>query len=306
MTGPDLRGCLDAAGSVFFVGESTLQQLASLWEQHAHAQRFHWPSHISRPREYAVRHHNVVTMEMHGTELVLRHGLRDLVARAGAALVRPRAYVFLQGANDAARDGVEATAANVERFAAELLSLLRNGTLPPPKHLVLVSPPVRHYKANGGPGQVVCGNITTPAPGAAGVCAMAGGGSLVRDGAGDVAWTVARDATAFRAFGTLARRAAIARHALGVWRKTFPAINSVQIPGFKTEGGSAQPATVALPPGEVVDFEALTAPLPTDYSYDGEHYVSIHDVWRHRRGMEYAGKTMATAEAANVLADLVC
>ena len=300
VSGPDLRQCLDASGSVFFVGESTLQQLAEPWECHAHALRFHWPTHIPRLVEYSVKHHNVVAMNIHDNAAILRHGLRDLVERAGSSPLRPRAYVFLQGANDAARDSLAATVSNVERFVAELLAFLRNGSLPAPRHLVLLTPPLRHYKSNcAGPGQTVCDNATAEG------CAMTCGGELFRDGDGGIAWRVRRGLTPFRAFGTLSRRAALSRHAVGVWKATFPANNRVEIPGFKTEGGG-QPNPVLLPPGEVVDFEALTGPLPADYSYDGEHWSAVHDVWRWLRGAQYAGKNMATAEAANVLADLVC
>lgn len=53
--------------------------------------------------------------------------------------------------------------------------------------------------------------------------------------------------------------------------------------------------------------QALTAALPADYSYDGEHWVAVWDLWRHRSGRGvYEGKSMGGAELANVLANVLC
>ena len=69
--------------------------------------------------------------------------MRDL-ARRGE---RPHAYVFLQGANDAARDTLGAAVGRATSFIAQLAEGMANGSLPAPKHLVWVTSPVRQARA---------------------------------------------------------------------------------------------------------------------------------------------------------------
>ncbi|KAK3283218.1 hypothetical protein CYMTET_9076, partial [Cymbomonas tetramitiformis] len=52
-----------------------------------------------------------------------------------------------------------------------------------------------------------------------------------------------------------------------------------------------------FPDATIMDYWALTEPLPTDYNFDGEHYHCPK---------QYKCKTTANSVAANVLANLLC
>ena len=118
-----------------------------------------------------------------------------------------------------------------------------------------VTSPTRQYKWSGHPGRAVCPdgahNYKT--------CQHSfGGGDDWRMFRGEVLWEhqfVPAPVHLF--FGTLERRRAINAIAVRVMKETFPDVR-------------------------IVDYEALTASLPTDYSIDGEHWGCRMDIWKAR------------------------
>lgn len=128
--------------------------------------------------------------------------------------------------------------------------------------------PVRQYTAGGQPtpAQVVC---TRPSE-----CRTVQARQYGRDN-GEFGWGSEEGGQveeAFRTFGTLARRRHYNELVAGLWRAAFPN-------------------------ARVLDWEAITAPLPSDYCHDGEHWVTVLEVWRWYRIDPWAGHSMAGAEA---------
>jgi hypothetical protein len=305
VSGRALASCLaELPGEVHFMGESTLHQAAELMLTHVNVSGFAWPRgvHVPSPRA-AFPHDKLLSDTYHGSAALMERALGHLSSLAmrfrhaaaggtpAAGGTRPAAYVFLQGANDAARDTLEAGVVRATSFLQQLRDGIDNGTfLAPSGPIVWATAPVRQYTTGMGPGQAVCadGNATAaPAPGESrgrSACVMAYPSGAVLAPDGGVAWTVHNGDRAHTLFGTLPRRRAFNAAAVSVFRRLFPP-----------------------PQGVIVDFEALTAALPSDYSYDGEHWVAVWDVWKHRHGRGvYEGRSMAGAELANVLANVLC
>jgi len=100
---------------------------------------------------------------------------------------------------------------------------------------------------------------------------------------GELLWALRQGHNIVRTYGTLSRRAALNAYARQRFGELFPP-----------------------PQGRVVDWEALTAALPADYSHDGEHWFNTWNLRRYRQGAAYGGKSMAANELGNVLANLLC
>lgn len=131
---------------------------------------------------------------------------------------------------------------------------------------------------------------------------MVGARAWARDATGELGWktTVVPGEDAFRSFGTLGRRRAYTAAVVAAWKaaKLGGHVSSGRGPGQSGEGPPSQ--------AHVVDFEAITAGLPSDYCHDGEHWVSVLQVWMWYRVDPWAGRSAAAAEAANALANIVC
>ena len=83
-------------------------------------------------------------------------------------------------------------------------------------------------------------------------------------------------------FGTLERRRAVNAQAVRIMREHFPDV-------------------------QVVDYEALTAPLPSDYSIDGEHWGCRLDVYKGQRDTApYQCKGLGNVAVSNLIANALC
>ena len=51
----------------------------------------------------------------------------------------------------------------------------------------------------------------------------------------------------------------------------------------------------------IVDYESLTAALPSDYNYDGEHWGCPWRSWENRRGSGYSCKGLANVVVSNII-----
>ncbi len=275
VAGLQLDACLRGLGGrVHFFGESTARQLSELMALHAATAEHYWPRAFVTAE--SPTHEAIKADTYHGMSTLLERALPELHALRGASPA-PSAYVFLQGANDAARDSLAAFHARLEQFLTQLHDGMRNGSIPTPTRGVFwITAPVRHYKSGAGPGQVSC-----PDGGPASCVQSYPGHAFGPDG--EILWTQYHGDRAHRLFGTLPRRRALNARAVARFSALFPE-----------------------PAGHVVDFEALSAALPSDYCFDGEHWASVYDVWRHRKGGTYQGRSMATAELGNVLANVLC
>lgn len=109
-------------------------------------QRYHWPTHIARPGDgpYSTFHpHLKYSSRYHGTNMLFANAIPKMQALrhsvAAGRVAAPHAYVFLQGANDAARDVLAAATARVAAFIADLKQGLANGTLAQPTPMVWIT-----------------------------------------------------------------------------------------------------------------------------------------------------------------------
>jgi hypothetical protein len=55
----------------------------------------------------------------------------------------------------------------------------------------------------------------------------------------------------------------------------------------------------------IVDYESLTAALPSDYNYDGEHWGCPWRSWENRRGSGYSCKGLANVVVSNIISDFL-
>ena len=316
--GRELRACLDAfnGSRVLLLGESTLEQASDLMRMHAGMGGSYWPVGINdaTPRD-TWPHPSLEGDSYHGVSTLLARGLerlRELTRDGGKP---PAAYVLLQGANDAARDTLEAGAARVADFLTQLRDGIADGSIAKPlRGVIWATAPVRHYTAGAGPGQAECpagADASNPKD----LCVMAYPGDMVRSFEGCTAWTTHHGDQAVRTHGTLERRAAFNLHAVATFRSLFPEGHVVDFEVRHRSPCVLRCLARAVLPRCCADArchrasitQALTAALPADYSYDGEHWVAVWDLWRHRNGRGvYEGKSMGGAELANVLANVLC
>ena len=228
--GRELRACLDRfnGSRVVLLGESTLEQASDLMRMHAGVGGSYWPAGITDANPRGTWPHDALEGDgsYHGVSTLLERALprlRDATRAASAPGGKPpAAYVLLQGANDAARDTLQAGAARVEDFLAQLRDGIADGSIAKPlRGVVWATAPVRHYTAGAGPGQVECpagANTSDPVN----LCVMAYPGDMVRSFEGGTAWTTHHGDQAYRTHGTLSRRAAFNQHAVATFRRLFP------------------------------------------------------------------------------------
>ena len=226
VTGEELRGCLEGAGNIKMVGESTLGELYEILLTHMNRSSYYWPTRMAIPDArpaYSVPYlkgqgeHS----EWHGFSTMLDHGS----VRGELERFKPRVLVHMQVANDAARD----TFAEFKRRLGEYTVLLQE-LYPTPVSLprmLWVTVGARHYKAGNGPGSASCAEGTVASCRA--VTSGTGYGA-VND---TLAWRYDRAAPPMF-FGTLGRRRRFNSWAVEHMRAQFP--------------GRV----------EVIDFEAMT------------------------------------------------
>lgn len=273
-TGGALRRCMEQIqGRIKLVGESTLGQLYELLLTHMNHSAFAWPYHIDIEMardEYGwtdkIRGQGVHA-EFHGLSVVLAHAKQELLEHP------PEVIVQLQVANDAARD----TLANYTRRMGEWIGILKeleaSGRVAPRRHL-WITPAVRHYKAGNGPGMAVCPEGTVES------CVSVAHANHFVDESGETHWRTSPSQPPIF-FGTLGRRKLFNRVALRMLREAFPEI-------------------------EVVDFEAVTAALPSDYCIDGEHWGCNAKAWENRNWEPYQCKALGNVVLGEIFANTLC
>jgi hypothetical protein len=284
VSGPALQRCLSAIGRVKFVGESTLGQVYENFQQHANSSGLAWPLRSPVNEARVAFEHPLLRAQGAHSEF---HGLPTMLDKAGASHEirswRPRSVVHLQAANDAARDTLANYRQRLARYSAQLAALQAGEAVPESEaapaaalraRLVWITAPVRHYKAGNGPGSASCPEGTRES------CRAADAGTSFRHVGGDVAWTTHAAAPPLF-YGTLDRRRAFNAHAVAHMRSVFPDI-------------------------AVVDFEALTEALPSDYNMDGEHWGCNWEKWQNRHREPFQCRGLAHVTVSNILANVLC
>jgi hypothetical protein len=185
---------------------------------------------------------------------------------------KPLSIIHLQGANDAARDSFAAFEQRMDEYARLLASILGRHSNISGAQLLWITAPTRQYKAGAGPGSAVCSNGTLASCFSSGLQWEPHGETL--------AWR-RQASTPPLFFGTLDRRRMFNAHAVSKMRAAFPELH-------------------------VVDYEALTAPLPADFCIDGEHWACSYTKWAPRRRDPYQCLPVAATTLANIVANIVC
>lgn len=99
---------------------------------------------------------------------------------------------------------------------------------------------------------------------------------------GQVQWWQQRTGhTPLQFFGTIDRRRALTRIAVPMVREFFP--NAL-----------------------LIDYEALTAALPSDYCIDGEHWGCPRVAWQGRQLEPFQCKSLGNIVFANIIANIIC
>lgn len=279
-TGRALNKCVEQLGRIKFIGESTLGEALAIWQMHLNHSDFYWPQkvHIGESKVYYARLDSIRGQGQHGEF----HGMMRVEEWAIDELRTwsPDYIVMLEGANDAARDTLASFEVRMRRWLANLESNITAGLITRPKGIVYVTCPTRHYKWSGHPGRAVCPdgahNFET--------CQHTFGGSDDwRRFNGEMLWEYQSiKASVHLFFGTLERRKAVNKMAKAIMREHFKDVR-------------------------IVDYEAFTASLPTDYSIDGEHWGCRMDVWKGQREMSaYQCKGLGNTMVANLIANALC
>jgi hypothetical protein len=244
-------------GRIKFMGESTMGQVYEYFQAHMALAQHAWPRVIPIDNSRMVYAHDNMRAqgmhsEFHGLPTMLHNGqaLEEL------ASFRPAVVLHLQAANDAARDTFALYKSRLANYTDQLAAM-RNGSDARLRgealraRLLWVTAPVRHYKAGNGPGTAECKEGTLES------CRAVDSGTSFRHIAGEVAWVTHPGAPPLF-YGTLDRRRAFNAHAVAAVRAAFPDV-------------------------QVVDFEAMTEALPSDYNMDGEHWGCNYEKWQGRR-----------------------
>ena len=275
ISGARLRQCLDqpGLGNVQLAGESTLGQSFELLLAHMNASNYYWPARILEPAARLLWAHPRLrsaglASEYHGIDQMMAHTLGDLRGW------KPDVLVMLQGANDAARDSVAAFSTRLQAFLQALKEAIDAGEIAP-RRLVWATAPIRSYKTGGLPGRLSCPEGTPES-----CLAVSGGSSVLIDGT--LQWVQRpSDVKPLQFYGTIDRRRSLNRIAVERVKALFP---------------------TAL----ILDYEALTAGLPSDYCIDGEHWGCPHVAWNGRFREAYQCRSLGNIVFSNILANLIC
>lgn len=285
VTGAKLRRCFDTllAGGVRFAGESTLGEVYEAWLAHYNRSNHYWPTHYPKDarRAYPLLH------KLRGQgEHSEFHGMRFVVGGidGNGGLVQElrehpaETLVVLQGANDAARETIASFRPRLETLFRQLEEARLEGWLKL-RTLVWVTAPTRHYKPSGGPGFSQCN----------GSKCVAVRNHVEAGTSGDplwFAWDQEGRAAAEppRFYGTLARRRLLNREALRF---------------LDERGRNVASRTI------VVDYDAITAALPSDFNYDGEHWGCRYLTYHDRADSPYQCVGTANVVVANAIASVI-
>jgi len=282
VTGEKLATCLEhKLGGVRFAGESTLGEIYEAWLTHVNTSNYYWQTHF--PKDARRKYPRLDVMRGQGEHSEF-HGMPFLLGGADGSTgllhelkEHPaETLIVLEGANDAARFNLTDFGPRVEKLLNGLAKAREDGWLRL-RRLVWVTAPTRLYKPVAGPGISQCDGE---------------GCWMVRDfeeadAGGSTLWfsTVSPpNMYPPRFYGTVARREALNARAVQLVR----------------DYGSQVADEV-----HVVDYEAMTAALPSDYNYDGEHwgcrYLTYHDRWM----SPYQCVGIANVVVANAIASVL-
>ncbi len=243
VSGSALGACVAATGRIKFLGESTLGQAYDFFLSHINMSAHEWPLRLPLDDSRVLRAHPLLRAQgMHGEFHGLAAQLEDDAARKELLSWRPAVVVNMQAANDAARDTFAQYKARLANFTAMLQGVQdgSSGEAALAARLLFITIPVRHYKAGNGPGTAVCAEGTLES------CRSVYSGTAYRHVGAEVAWGT-HPAQPPLFYGTLDRRRAFNAHMVATVRDAFPG-------------------------APVIDFEAMTEALPSDFNMDGEHW----------------------------------
>jgi hypothetical protein len=281
VTGKELANCIEAHGRIKWAGESTVGEIYELFLQHSNTSAFFWPHRVEvkvAPRvafETERMRMRGFHLEFHGLSVVLSGPPREEPQiKREIEWFQPGALVSLQGANDAARDTFSEFRRRLSEYIEILTGLRQPGRVLENAPLIWMTAPTRHYKANAGPGSVVCANGTRDN-------CLSSGDHHEQRGAG-IEWITQRTGQPPRFFGTLDRRRAFNAHAVREMRRAFGDVV------------------------EIVDYEAVTAALPSDFCIDGEHWGCTWPKWAPRARWPYQCHSLGAQTIANILANVLC
>jgi hypothetical protein len=292
ITGNRLKRCLDKIGPTKFAGESTLGHIYEAFLQHMNKTEYFWPQRhdLDARKVYAdyallrAQGEREASSDYHGMTMVNKNLFNELRLHKDRENLKFQNVVILQGANDAARHSIEAFREKMKQFIEDVIKFNKTPNESEQfklKRLVWVTAPTRHYKAGSGPGDAMC-------PEGSSIEGMQT--CIVNNG------NIETSTAAFRYHGVQnGKEASVPPNLFGTHERR-QIVNSIAKKMIKEHEKDLADEVY------VVDFEAITAALPSDFNYDGEHWGCPWRSWENRRGAPYSCRGLANVVVSNIIA----
>ena len=287
--GLKLKGCLERIGPVKFAGESTLGHVYEAFLQHLNKTEYFWPTRHDLDARKVYGRLDLIRAQgdhsdFHGIDMVNKNLFNEIHSHRRTANVKFENVVILQGANDAARYSIEKFREKMKTFVETVKKYRETSNESEQirlKRLVWVTAPTRHYKSSSGPGDSMCPNGSSSE--AMRSCS-AGNSGQAHTEVGATRWHGIESGTDANVppnlYGTHERRQLLNQIAKKTLREN---------------------EKVLADEVYIVDYESLTAALPSDYNYDGEHWGCPWRSWENRRGSGYSCKGLANVVVSNII-----
>ena len=288
-SGLKLNSCLERIGPVKFAGESTLGHVYEAFLQHLNKTEYFWPTRHDLDARKVYGRLDLIRAQgehsdFHGIDMVNEKLFKEIQDHKRVENVQFENVVILQGANDAARYSIEKFKEKMKTFVETVIKYREtsnNSERVRLKRLVWVTAPTRHYKSSSGPGDSMCPNGSSSE--SRRTCSAGNNGQAHTD-AGATRWHGIESGTDANSppnlFGTHERRQLLNQIAKKMLREN---------------------EKVLADEVYIVDYESLTAALPSDYNYDGEHWGCPWRSWENRRGSGYSCKGLANVVVSNII-----
>ena len=288
-SGLKLNSCLERIGPVKFAGESTLGHVYEAFLQHLNKTEYFWPTRHDLDARKVYGRLDLIRAQgehsdFHGIDMVNEKLFKEIEEHKRVENVQFENVVILQGANDAARYSIEKFREKMKTFVETVIKYREtsnNSERVRLKRLVWVTAPTRHYKSSSGPGDSMCPNGSSSE--SRRTCSAGNNGQAHTD-AGATRWHGIESGTDANSppnlFGTHERRQLLNQIAKKMLREK---------------------EKVLADEVYIVDYESLTAALPSDYNYDGEHWGCPWRSWENRRGSGYSCKGLANVVVSNII-----
>lgn len=289
VSGLKLNRCLEKVGPVKFAGESTLGHVYEAFLQHLNKTEYFWPTRhdLDARKVYGrldlLRAQNDHS-DFHGIDMVNKNLFDEIHNHKRTANVKFENVVILQGANDAARYSIEKFREKMKTFVETVVRYRETSNESEQvrlKRLVWVTAPTRQYKSSSGPGDSMCPNGSSSE--SMRTCSAGNSGQAHTD-VGTTRWHGIESGTDANVppnlYGTHERRQLLNQIAKKMLRENEKMLADEVY---------------------IVDYESLTAALPSDYNYDGEHWGCPWRSWENRRGSGYSCKGLANVVVSNII-----